>query len=500
MARHDATSRPQSSERRDDDHDHHRAHGHGHDGPHGHGHWHSHGHGHGHDHDDDGASPTVVTTSVGLEITGTEDNDVLVGGLGRDTISGGDGNDILIGAVGNDTLIGGAGDDNLVGGSGIDMASYRTSTAGVTVDLSVSGPQDTGGAGVDNLVSIENVTGGTGDDVLTGDAGANVLAGYLGNDNLDGGAGDDVLAGGAGDDLMDGGAGFDTASYDGITGDLVVSLALDGAQDTGAAGSDTLVSIEKVVGGSGDDYLVGNTLDNVLAGGAGDDLLAGGDGNDTLVGGLGTDGLFGEEGSDTASYFAILDDVAVDLRNDSSHQDTGGAGLDLLNGIENLIGGQGNDRLHGSDTTNIIDGSAGNDTIWGGGGTDYLTGGAGDDVLIGGAARDRMAGGAGADVFRIESNDDSGTDWLRDVIADFSQAEGDVIDLSLIDADPTTDGDQAFDFTGFGGVLNGTPGQLTFTQNDGRTIIEGDINGDGIGDLQIELAGTYMLSNDDFYL
>ena len=52
-------------------------------------------------------------------------------------------------------------------------------------------------------------------------------------------------------------------------------------------GSDTLVGILNVIGGTGDDALTGDTNANVLSGGVGADTLAGGLGNDTLAGGTG---------------------------------------------------------------------------------------------------------------------------------------------------------------------------------------------------------------------
>ena len=69
---------------------------------------------------------------------------------------------------------------------------------------------------------------------------------------------------------------------------MTVSLALQGtAQDTGGAGSDTLISIENLTGSAFDDTLTGDGDDNVLSGLAGDDTLDGGAGNDTLDGGDG---------------------------------------------------------------------------------------------------------------------------------------------------------------------------------------------------------------------
>jgi len=428
--------------------------------------------------------PTPVP---GLNLTGTSGNDALIGGVGNDVISG---------ASGNDTLTGNAGNDVLDGGTGTDTASYATALSGVTVDLAVTAAQDTGGAGVDTLVSIENLVGGAGNDVLGGDGKANVLSGGVGNDELHGAGGADLLDGGAGNDLLDGGTGVDTASYAGFGAGIQVNLSLLGAQNTGAAGIDTLLSIENLIGGAGNDVLIGDGGVNVLTGGAGNDLLSGAGGSDTLIGGAGDDLLDGGSGADTASYAGLTAGVSVDLTL-AGAQNTGGAGFDTLVSIENVTGGNGADVLIGDAGTNVLNGGVGNDSLSGGGGVDYLNGGGGNDVLIGGAARDRLTGGAGADVFRIEQASDSATTTSRDVIADFTQSQSDVIDLAAVDANTGVAGDQAFSFVGtaaFGGVA----GELRYKQTGGLTIVECDRDGDRVVDMQVELAGVINLQARDF--
>ena len=110
--------------------------------------------------------------------------------LGRDML-GTDSSDHLRGSRLNDTLSGGMGDDKLDGRGGDDTSSYADADSAVRVDLGLSGPQDTGGAGVDMLVRIENLIGSRFADHLTGDAGANRLVGGHGADVLTGGAGAD---------------------------------------------------------------------------------------------------------------------------------------------------------------------------------------------------------------------------------------------------------------------------------------------------------------------
>ncbi len=144
---------------------------------------------------------TICADSVGSSLLGGDGNDLLIGGAGSDRLDGGNGNDLLIGAGGPDVLI---------GGPGTDTVSYADHTAAVTA--SPDGKADNGSAGEHDLIdpSVENLTGGSGNDTLTGSAAANVLSGGPGADRLLGGAGNDVLVGGPGNDDLTGMAGKDT--------------------------------------------------------------------------------------------------------------------------------------------------------------------------------------------------------------------------------------------------------------------------------------------------
>jgi Ca2+-binding RTX toxin-like protein len=90
----------------------------------------------------------------------------------------------ITGTIFNDPLINSSNDaiDNINGLGGIDTVSYASATSAVNVSLSIVGPQNTGGSGVDTLISIENITGSNFNDTLQGDAGNNVLNGGLGSD------------------------------------------------------------------------------------------------------------------------------------------------------------------------------------------------------------------------------------------------------------------------------------------------------------------------------
>lgn len=171
------------------------------------------------------ATTTHIEDAVGGAgddtLKGSVEDNTLWGGTGNDGLDGGAGNDTLNGGAGSDTLNGGLGDDTLNGGLGTDTASYAGATAGVTVSLAVAGAQNTGGAGIDTLVSIANLVGSAFGDILTGNAGVNALRGGAGDDTLNGGLGNDTLNGGAGKDTYL----FDTA-LDGLTNvDLVAGFS-----------------------------------------------------------------------------------------------------------------------------------------------------------------------------------------------------------------------------------------------------------------------------------
>ena len=399
-----------------------------------------------------GAQNTVgagIDTLISIEnLIGTGLNDVLSGDGGANRLDGGAGSDQLTGGLGNDVLI---------GGSGIDEASYRGLAAAVTVDLSLTTAQNTGGGGTDTLSEIENVAGTIYNDVFTGTAGNNAFLGGSGqdtvryanaaagvtvdlaltvaqntigagldrlslienlvgsafNDTLLGDANANVLEGGSGNDTLDGRAGTDTASYAGSASAVTVSLAVTGAQNTVGAGIDTLISIEN---------LIGSGLNDVLSGDGGANRLEGGAGSDQLTGGLGNDVLIGGSGIDEASYRGMAAAVTVDLSLTTA-QNTGGGGIDTLSEIENVAGTIYNDVFTGTAGANRFLGGLGLDTVrysnaaaavtvdlaltvaqnTTGAGIDQfslienLVGSVFNDTLLGDANANRLEGGAGND-------------------------------------------------------------------------------------------------------
>jgi hypothetical protein len=120
------------------------------------------------------------------------------------------------------------------------------------------------------------------------------------------------------------------------------------------------------------------------------------------------------------------------------------------------------------------------------------------DTLIGGLGKDTMSGGAGGDFFDFNLKTESVKGANRDVILDFSHGQGDRIDLASIDA-KSGGGNQAFKFIGKQG-FHDQKGELHFVKKAGFLVAEGDINGDGRADFQIEVHGVGKLVAADFIL
>jgi len=173
----------------------------------------------------------------------------------------------------------------------------------------------------------------------------------------------------------------------------------------------------------------------------------------------------------------------------------------------NVLGTSGGDSISATSTNvalrtsneeDLVYGRDGHDTIQGMAGDDDLYGEAGNDVLIGGAGADRLTGGLGKDTFTYNLVSDS-TAASRDQILDFSRSQNDKISLSAIDANSNLSSNQAFTFIGTAAFSN-VAGQLRYETSGGVTVISGDVNGDGVADLQILVSGTQPLVASDFVL
>jgi Ca2+-binding RTX toxin-like protein len=366
------------------------------------------------------------------DLNSGDGDDTVLGGIGNDTIMAGAGNDSIDGGEGDDTINGGSGADTITGGAGIDTVDY---TGGGAVGIDLGNGAVSGAAAGDLLTGIENVIGSGADDIIFGDSANNVLTGGGGADRLVGqggfdtadysasGAGvmiqlnataedptaagtgvggdaegdqlqliervvgsafadtllgsglDDVLVGGAGADVLTGNGGRDTAEYSASSAGI--SIILDAAGTTvgsgGEAAGDQLTGIESLIGSGFGDTLGGSADGNRLDGGAGNDLLIGSQGGDTVIGG---------DGIDTVDYSGFAEGVSVRATTtaETLARLNGSTVVDIISGVENVIGTGFGDVLFGTEIGNRLEGRGGNDLFHGGAGADVLIGGDGTDT------------------------------------------------------------------------------------------------------------------------
>jgi Ca2+-binding RTX toxin-like protein len=249
---------------------------------------------------------------------------VVQGQAGEDTLTGGPGVQVLDGGADDDLLASATPGDGFVGGTGTDIVDL--SARATAIRVGVSSATDTiataervvGGAGDDVFrlsTAGERIEGGGGTDSVTyEDRGATVAVsadpdgvaddgapGELDNlisiENLRGGSGNDVLGGTTGTNILNGGPGVDTATYAGRVEPITANLD-DAANDGAGSENDLLQGFESLTGGSGNDFLTGSPAPNTLSGGPGNDVLDAGDGTDTLLGDAGNDQLTGGSGVD----------------------------------------------------------------------------------------------------------------------------------------------------------------------------------------------------------
>lgn len=442
-----------------------------------------------------GGNGVVVDLEAGTATDTYGDTDTLVNiNVIRGTLM----DDVFAGSEADEVFRGLAGDDTIDGRGGLDEVRYDRDAryggdAGVYVNLA-EGTATDGFGDTDTLISIERVRGSDFGDTIIGDAGDNRLRGYAGDDGFVGGAGNDEIDGGADSwdeyDLVD-------YSQEGGGGGVNVNLATGVAIDT-FGDTDTLISIEEVIGTGQDDVMVGNAYDNWFVLGAGDDSVDGGAGGfdqvsyssetggagvsvdlalgtatdtygdtDTLVGievirgsqwadeilGDGADNTFrGMAGGDTMDGRGGVDEV----RYDRDARDGGTAGVSV-----NLALGTATDGFGDTDTLISIENVRGSDA------DDVITGDAGANRIEGMGGDDLLTGGDGADMFRIRSADEG-----QDTIADFAQGE-DVIRLDFVS-----------DFS-----------ELAISEQGDHAIVSGP------GGFSLRIEGDFIgLSADDFDL
>lgn len=455
-------------------------------------------------------------------ITGSTDADTIAGSAGNDVLNGGSGDDEFIYAAssnGADTVDGGGGNDTLVAIANNSviglrgLANVEAISAGVFTGVTILGSSsgDQLNFSAVTLTGITQIDGGAGADTITGSATGDTLVGSGGDDSLSGGGGDDTfrfsgssggfdaIDGGSGDDVASAAAnnstiglkslaGIETVNAGGFTGVSILGSTAGDQLDFSAV---TLTGITQIDGGAGADSITGSASGDTLVGSGGDDSLSGGFGDDRILYGAGSNGFDAVDagsGSDTLS--ATADNATIGLSN--------------LSGVEQIdAGGHAGVTILGSTGDDNLDLSAvavsGIVAIDGGSGNDVIVASAGVDTIRLGDGRDSLTGGVGADSFSMSQLSDSGLGASADLISDFTTGS-DLMDLSALDADSGTLGDQAFSFIGTSAFSN-VAGELRIETGDPAvTVVLGDIDGDGVADFSIVLTGTLSLAGADFVL
>ena len=364
----------------------------------------------------DGAAGTdtlnysAYTSALTVDLGSLVNFEVVTGGSASDTLIGTDvdntwnitsDNSGTAGTVSFsnfENLTGGSGDDDFIfddavnisgvldGGDGTDSADYSAHTADLSLDM-------------ENILNIEDLTGGAGTDTLTGQDTPNswTLTGtasgsvngthFTSIENLTGGTDTDnfapdngVVFGG----IIDGGLGIDTMDYSAFNTALTIDVT-------------NLINIEQVIGGSSSDTLFAGDNANTwtitdlnegsvngfnfsgvenLRGGAADDEFIFAN-NAAEISGTAD----GQGGANTLDFTGVSSDVTLDRANPANSTNVGS-----FIGITNVVGGGGaNDTLVGlnSDATWQLNGSSSGSTAgFTFSGFENLTGGSGQDNFV----------------------------------------------------------------------------------------------------------------------
>jgi Ca2+-binding RTX toxin-like protein len=397
---------------------------------------------------------------AGQTINGTSGNDTLNGTAGNDTINGLGGDDWI--DVGNSTF----GSDAVDGGSGADWISF-SKLSSVSLKVNLADHTATSTLGSVTLTSIEKAAGTSGADSLTGgdvadktDAiGNRVTEWFRGN------GGNDTITGGAGRDFAAASDYSNNSSSQAVSANLGTGVASDGL-----GGTDTLINIDFLVGGAGNDSLTGGSVSRDPLGNF-HEIFRGNAGNDTLDGSNSTsDGDYAS--SDRADYSrnSATQAVIVNLSAQSltvgsktvaaGKADDGMGGTDTLISIDQVYGGAGNDTFVGGSGGQTFDGGAGNDSIDGGAGSDqvrYQQSTAG--VIVNLSASSLTAGGKTVAAGRADDGM-GGTDTLVNIenvrgsdYNDYIRGSDDTSTLQYLSGDAgsdTIDGGLGIDIAGYG--------------------------------------------------
>lgn len=372
----------------------------------------------------------VLTGTGNDSLTGTANNEVIwVGdgndvvrtGAGTDTVWGGAGNDTIYAESGNDSLYGEAGDDTLLSYVGPLTASLYLNGGSGNNNFYLYGVTETvdarDGAGDTVIYSSSDVSGASAT-VNPGTGNTTVYFGIFANlSSTDYGlsqGGD--LVGNATNSYWWTGIGSGTTRWSqmgtGVNG-YQWQAQNAGRGYYGNAQNDQYLGAENITGTRYADLLIGSDENNTISGGGGNDALYGLGGNDYF--GYGSGNAYIDGGASSAVSLTVAGVVGGDTLDCSTQTGTmsinlvaDGSGLKgtlitgtntvAFLGIENFIGGAGDDTINGTEDGNYLVGGLGNDTLYGHGG---------DDIINLGQNRQNLT-----DIGADSADGGTGTDWI----------------------------------------------------------------------------------------
>ena len=336
---------------------------------------------------------------------------------------------------------------------------FASTTAGQTLTLYAA---DTG------VGSVTIGTGTSANAVTTGTISLNVnanlvkqgltLQGNNGNNKLIGGVGNDRFISSAGSDEINGGSGTNTADYSNCANGITVNVNQGNITvSKGNLGTDTLITIQGIIGSNSSDTITGNGVNNIIAGGMGLDSLDGKGESDAYIFNAGSEHP-GAEIRDTGTTGTDIVVFDSSTANDKLTLYAGDTGIEAVNIGSNIpgattnsnyrnyiwsdgsnhsipepgtIGAGGTTALNvdaravtngltitGNDGDNTIFGSKGDNVIYGGNGNDTITGGTRKNMIYGGLGNDTLTGGGLSNTFVFDSKPDGTSN--KDTVTNFN--------------------------------------------------------------------------------
>ncbi len=335
--------------------------------------------------------PTDVSAPINVSSWANVENLYLAASLGAVNLLGSSVNNKLAGSLAANVVDGADGDDEIFGA---DPSKVPKDPFSATNALK-------------NILEIDTLNGGNGNDTIYSVGVQDVISGGNGNDTInlysklsgqliDGGSGNDLIQLVNGNSAVTSqlviqfglGAGNDTVAAEGFTGTggkVQISPTTDASRlRFSRSGSNLVVSLT----GASDSMTIQSFFDSATS--------------NTVRSGIDAVMLNEETILNRAILVAALNDADMALTSNGDDVQVTSAAT------TSISGGLGNDRLFGQSTADRLDGGAGNDLLASGDGSDTLIGGAGDDDLT---------GGRGADTYQFELG------WGQDRIVDIPNAQ-----------------------------------------------------------------------------